>query len=794
MDYEKLGAFYLGKPYDLDKKKERPGNLLYDSKDLVTHAVCLGMTGSGKTGLCVTLLEEAALDGIPAIIVDPKGDLGNLLLTFPDLAPSDFRPWINEDDARRKDLSPDEYAAQQAGLWKNGLASYGQDGERIRRLRDSAKFVIYTPGSEAGVPVSILSSFAAPSPAVMAEGDLLRDRISSTATSLLGLLGIDADPIQSREHILLSTILDKLWRDGAAVDLGSLIQAIQSPPVERVGVMDLDSFFPSKDRFKFAMQLNNLLASPTFQGWLAGQPLDVGDILYTPEGKPRVAIFSIAHLSENERMFFVSLLLNQTLSWMRSRPGTTSLRALLYMDEIFGYMPPVAEPPSKRPLLTLLKQARAYGLGVVLATQNPVDLDYKGLSNTGTWFIGRLQTDRDKEKVLQGLEGVGAGEGIGFDKAEMEEILAGLGKRVFLLHNVHEDGPVIFHTRWAMSYLRGPLTRLQIKELTGRQRAATSPAAPPAPSVSPAPAAPATPSATTSPRPLLDPSVPQFFVGAGESYRPHLLGLARVHYVHRTSKKTVHTDEVALSLALDPEMIAVDWEEATATEVGERDLEREAPAGGTFAGLPDSAGKTASYRSWTKELSDHLYRSRGLDLLKSATFKLTSEPLESERDFRVRLGELAREKRDEAKEKLRAKHETKLERLEERLRKAEQRLEIEKEQARGQKLQDALSIGATLLGAFTGRKKLSYTTLSRARTAAGRLGRSAKERSDVERAEENIEALVEEIEELNEELEEAFEELDERYDPLEEELATTSLKPRRADVDVQLVALAWIAE
>ena len=791
MEYEKLGAFYLGRHYDLQAKSEGQAPLLYDSKDLVTHAVCVGMTGSGKTGLCVTLLEEAAIDGIPAIVIDPKGDIGNLLLTFPDLAATDFRPWVNEDDARRKDLTADEYAARQAELWRTGLASYGQSGERIRRLREAADFVIYTPGSEAGMPVSILSSFDRPSPAVLAEADLLRDRIASTATSLLGLLGLDADPIQSREHILLSTLLDHLWRQGKAVDLGSLIQAIQNPPLERVGVMDLESFFPSKDRFGLAMRMNNLLASPSFQGWLTGQPLEVGDILYTAEGKPRVAIFSIAHLAESERMFFVSLLLNQVLSWMRSRPGTTSLRALLYMDEIFGFFPPVAEPPSKRPLLTLLKQARAYGLGVVLATQNPVDLDYKGLSNTGTWFIGRLQTERDKTRVLQGLEGIGE---MGFDKGRMEEIITGLGKRVFLLHNVHEEGPVVFHTRWAMSYLRGPLTRLQIQDLMAERKTPGEAEATPDAGPVAAPTDRKGRAAPAAARPALPAEVPEFFAGSGASLSPSLVGLARVHYVDRSSKRLVHSEEIALQHELVPEMIAVDWEEASAVELGEESLERRPPEVATFTALPESATKVASYRGWTKDLADHLYRSRGLELLKSPTFRVTSEPLESERDFRVRLGELAREKRDEAKEELRSKHESKVDKLEERLRKAHQRLEIEQEQARGQKLENALSIGATLLGVFTGKKKLSYTTLSRARTAAGRLGRSAKERSDIERAEENIEALTEEIEELSRELEEDLEEIEESFDPLAEELEVRTLKPRRADVDVKLVALVWMAD
>ncbi len=507
-DFEKLGVFYLGRPYDMATKQSKPGWLLYDSKDLVTHAVCVGMTGSGKTGLCIGLLEEAAIDGIPAIIIDPKGDLANLMLTFPQLRGEDFAPWINEDDARKKGLSPADYATQQAEMWKEGLGDWGQSSERIQKLRDAADVVVYTPGSNAGIPVSILKSFAAPSQETLDDPEMLRERISTTVTSLLGLVGIDADPIKSREHILLSTILDHTWKAGQNLDLATLIQQIQTPPVTKIGVLDLDSFYPSKERFALAMQLNNLLAAPGFSAWLEGDALDVGQMLHSPGGKPRLAIFSIAHLNDAERMFFVTLLLSQTLGWVRAQSGTTSLRAILYMDEIFGYFPPVANPPSKQPLLTLLKQARAFGLGVVLATQNPVDLDYKGLANTGTWFIGRLQTERDKARVLEGLEGASASSGKKFDKQRMEQLLAGLGNRVFLMNNVHEDAPEVFQTRWTLSYLRGPLTRTQIKTLMepvrgkgsgvrgeGKDRPASSPAASP---LTPHPS-----------RPMLPPDVPQ---------------------------------------------------------------------------------------------------------------------------------------------------------------------------------------------------------------------------------------------------------------------------------------------
>ena len=427
LDFEKLGAFYVGKRYDADSDKVTDDLVLYDAKDLTTHAVIIGMTGSGKTGLGVGLLEEAALDNIPVIAIDPKGDMGNLMLTFPDFDADKFRPWVNTRAASDKGQSPEEYAKGQAALWKKGLADWGQDGDRIRRFREKTDVSIYTPGSNAGQPVSVLQSFSAPQSAVLDDGDLYRERVQATATGILSLLGIDADPLTSREHILISQILDHDWQAGRSLDIATLIASIQNPPISRIGVMDIDSFYPAKDRFALAMSLNNLLAAPGFGVWMEGVPLDCSRLLYTENGKPRISVMSIAHLSDNERMFFVSMLLNDLIAWMRAQQGTSSLRAILYMDEIFGYMPPVANPPTKRLLLTLLKQARAYGLGLVLATQNPVDLDYKGLSNTGTWFIGRLQTERDKARVMEGLEG--AAHGGNFDRPKMEQTLAGLGKR-----------------------------------------------------------------------------------------------------------------------------------------------------------------------------------------------------------------------------------------------------------------------------------------------------------------------------------------------------------------------------
>lgn len=405
-NFEKLGAFYLGKVVDSDSNQLNDELLLYDSRDLTTHAICVGMTGSGKTGLCITMLEEAAIDGIPAIAIDPKGDLGNMLLSFPDLKPSDFKPWINEGEASRQGFSSDEYSKQVSETWRNGLKKWDQDPSRIKRFRDSVDMSIYTPGSQSGLPVMALRSFDAPPPEIRSDSDGFRERILSAVSGLLGLLGIEVDPIRSRDHILVSNILTHCWREGKNLDLPELIGYVQDPPIQKIGVFDIEAFYPKKERFELAILLNNLMASPGFATWLEGEPLNIQRFLYTPEGKPRLSVFSIAHLSEPERMFFVTLLLNEMVSWMRTQPGTSSLRALLYIDEIFGYFPPTANPPSKTPMLTLLKQARAYGLGVVLSTQNPVDLDYKGLSNTGTWLIGKLQTEQDRNRLLEGIKSV----------------------------------------------------------------------------------------------------------------------------------------------------------------------------------------------------------------------------------------------------------------------------------------------------------------------------------------------------------------------------------------------------
>jgi len=782
-DFEKLGAFYVGRRVDeaTDTLTDEP--VLYDARDLTTHAVIIGMTGSGKTGLGISLLEEAAIDCIPVIAIDPKGDMGNLLLTFPKLRPADFAPWVNSSQATNAGQTVDEFAAAQAALWKKGLADWGQDGQRIAKFRDNVDLAIYTPGSNAGLPVSVLQSFAAPGAALLDDIDMYRERVQATATGLLSLLGIDADPVSSREHILISQLLDHAWRDGRDLGIATLIAEIQKPPLTKIGVMDLDSFFPPKERFALAMRLNNLLAAPGFEAWMSGDPLDAAKLLYTAEGKPRLSIMSIAHLDDAERMFFVSMLLNELIAWMRAQPGTSSLRAILYMDEIFGYLPPVANPPSKNLFLMLLKQARAYGLGLVLSTQNPVDLDYRALSNIGTWCIGRLQTERDKARVMEGLEGVAGG--ATFDRAKMERTLAGLGKRRFLLHNVNEDEPVVFNTRWAMSYLAGPLTRDQIRALAADSRTAAAEAEP----VAAKPAA-----ATTAAAPVLPPGVKQYFVPAtadGVTYYPRLIAAADITFSN-ARYKVEDSRSVLYGVEFDDGPVPVDWDNAEPLGIDPGSLEDNGEPGASFAECPACALKVANYGQWDKELRRWVRQNETVTLYRSAQHRLTSEPGETEGEFRSRLQLTASEKRDQAVAALRKRYASKFTTLENRLLRAEQAIEREQQQSTQKKFDTAISFGTAILGAVLGRKKLSSATATRVGSAMRKAGSSSKEAADVKRAQATAQKVREDMATLNSRLEEEVAALDSGYNAQQEALEEIVIRPKATDIHVPLMGLAWM--
>ena len=837
---ERLGSFYLGKEYDLSAgalKNDAP--VMYDARDLTTHAVCVGMTGSGKTGLCIDLMEEAAIDQVPMIVIDPKGDITNLLLTFPDLLPQDFLPWINADDARRKDMTPEQYAANQAETWAKGLASWDQGPDRIRLLKQSCDFVIYTPGSDSGLPVNILSSFAAPNLNWDDEQETLRDRISGTVSALLGLAGIEADPVRSREHILLATIFEYYWRKGENLDLASLILAIQNPPVRQLGVFDVDTFYPQRDRFGLAMALNNIIAAPSFAAWLQGASLNIDQMLYGGDAKPNVSIFYIAHLNDAERMFFVTLLLEQVITWMRAQGGTTSLRAMVYMDEVFGFFPPSSNPPSKRPMLTLLKQARAFGLGIMLTTQNPVDLDYKGLTNAGTWFIGKLQADRDKQRLLDGLEGLSSTPGQ-LSRQEMDRLISALGNRVFMLHNVNQKQPIIMQTRWAMSYLRGPLTRSQVRDLMKNERtallgattptaapaaapatpamAAATPAAPVAapagakPAVTPAPVATASalPQPGTVP-PALPPDVPQVYLpvqvtkyqavselerrmgrsldvsGARLRYSPQLLAMGTVNFVD--NKLNVRQDQSLTWLAEPPGNAGLPrWDQNRQLALGERDLLSRPEDGSLFDEVPGSINTAKKLAALSDDLTDYLYRNLSYPLFYSSALKTYSQPGEDERSFKIRLQQVAREQRDAEVDALNDKYQTRLDALEERLRK--EQVELQKDEAAysARKQQEMLSAGGSLLSLFGGRRKRITSALS---SASQKRQMTERAKQEIEKTQAGIEQLNDQVKELQDEVKTLGDQATERWNAALQKVEPYAVRPRKSDVSLQRLAVAW---
>jgi len=778
--YEKLGAFYLGRSVDPASGADTSELVMYDSRDLTTHAVCVGMTGSGKTGLCLALLEEAAIDGVPAIVIDPKGDLANLLLTFPELRAQDFQPWIDPADAARKNLTVEAYAQSTADTWKKGLADWQQDGARIQRLRDAAEVALYTPGSRAGRSISLLKSFEPPDEVTLNDSGALKERIGAAVGGLLGLVGITADPLKSREHILLANVLEQSWRKGQPLDLAGLIGGIQKPPFDKVGVFDVETFYPPKERLELAMAINNLLAAPGFDTWLEGEALDVQRLLYTEAGKPRIAIVSIAHLNDAERMFVVTLLLNEVVSWMRRQSGTSSLRAILYMDEIFGYFPPTAMPPSKIPLLTLMKQARAFGLGVVLATQNPVDLDYKGLSNAGTWFIGRLQTERDKARVIEGLLSAASG---GLEQAALERLMSQLGNRVFLMRNVHEDAPVLMRTRWALSYLRGPLTLSEIQKFAGT---ATKAAA------SSQPATATRHMNVAAGKPMIPSGIDERYLpGVGTTYVPYVFGAVRTHFVDGAKSVDVWQTRAWLApLSSDGSM--PEWSAAQAGESAKDKLSATPTAGIGYADVPAALLRAQNYDGWKKQLADYAYQTLVCDLLRCPSLKLNSNAGESEGDFRARIGQSLREKRDAEIDKLRAKYAPRITTLTDQVRRAQERIAREQSQLSQQKMQTAISIGSALLGAFLGRKALSASNVGRVGTAARSAGRISQESGDVTRAGENAEVLQQRLTDLQAELENETARLQGELDPSAVSIETTSIKPRKAETTATALSVVWV--
>ena len=827
--------FYLGRAYDPINKTTTTESVFYDPADLTTHAVVTGMTGSGKTGLCIALLEEAALQGIPAIIIDPKGDLTNLMLHFPDLAPQDFQPWIDPEMARRAGKTLEQLGIDAATSWREGLAEWGITQERVLALKNAAQYAIYTPGSDAGIPVSVLSSLAAPSLAWKENREVLREKISSTVTALLGLVGYeDIDPLRTREHILLANIFENAWSQGKDVELSELILQTQTPPFDKLGAFPVDTFFPAKDRMELAMVLNNILAAPAFETWREGQSLDIKNILFADDGRPRHNIFYLAHLSDAERMFFITLLLSAVESWMRTQSGSGSLRALLYMDEIFGYMPPQRNPPTKQPLLRMLKQARAFGLGLLLATQNPVDVDYKALSNAGTWFIGKLQTEQDKNRLLDGLESAAGG----VPRSVFDKLISSLGKRVFVLHNVHAKQPELFQTRWAMNFLAGPLTRSQIPALNRLAGAVVTDAVvdiedtqPNKPVSVPRPAAPASVAdlspatvMATAPIPRVTSSLPAFdgsitkppipawikeyylpqnyslpeaFSAAqqimppevmmeGVIYRPSLLASAHVRILDR--KLGVDSEIVRTALVSNLEKRAsVRWEEHLYNGPSLENVDTTSVPAARFGTIDAPLNDTKLMTSLQKDFTDWVYRTSSVKARANQALKVFAGPDVSQAEFMKACADAAREARDAEIAKKTATIDRQIKTVEDKLMREERELREDEAELSNRKIEEAGTHLENLTGLFGGRRKASRLSSSLTKR---RMTEQAK--ADVEESYNAIDEFKRQLAELQRRREEVVNELNEKWGQVVGQTSEVTVAPKKTDVFVNLFGVAWM--
>jgi len=823
--------FYLGRAYDPIKQSLTNIQVTYDPADLTTHAVVTGMTGSGKTGLCITLLEEAALKGIPAIIIDPKGDLTNLLLHFPDLAPQDFQPWIDSEQARRSGKTIEQASMETALSWRNGLNEWGITQERLLALKNSAQFAIYTPGSDSGIPVSVLSSLAVPALSWNENREALRENISSTVTALLGLVGYDdIDPLRSREHILLANIFENAWSKGKDVDLTELILQTQTPPFDKLGAFPVDTFFPAKDRMELAMVLNNILASPAFETWRQGQSLDIGSMLYTEDGRPRHSIFYLAHLSDAERMFFVTLLLSAVETWMRTQTGATSLRALLYMDEIYGYLTPIHNPPSKGPLLRMLKSARAFGLGLLLATQNPVDVDYKALSNAGTWFIGKLQTEQDKNRLLDGLESAAGG----ISRSVFDKLISTLGKRVFVLHNIHAKQPVLLQSRWAMNFLAGPMTRTQIPALNKLANAditlqSQSRSAPVSQTVSsPEPDSPSfivsTPATQTKAvnrqssienrksegsqtKPTIPASIKEYFLpqnyslpeafkAAGQSmsseamkegviYRPALAASAQARVLDR--KLGVDSEVKRGAFIPSPEKRgSVRWEEYVFNSQALENMDTSPSPSSRFGTIDSPLNDTKLMTALQKDFADWVFRNSTVKARANDALKVYAGPDVSRAEFMKACADAASDARDAEIAKVTASIDRQLKTLKDKLSREERELEIDQSELAGRKREEntnLLEIGASVFG--VGRRKSITSQFSK-----NRLTNKAK--ADVE---ESIDAIAQhkrDIEIVEKQRQDTVAEINSKWGDVVNDITEVTVTPKKTDIFVNLFGVAWM--
>jgi hypothetical protein len=767
--YEKLGLFYLGKDADNDALT------LYKSKDLTTHAAIIGMTGSGKTGLGIGLIEEAAIDNIPAIVIDPKGDMGNLCLAFAQMRGSDFLPWIDASEAANKGRTIEEIAEDTAGMWESGIASFSQDRERVQTFANVKK-TIYTPGSSAGVSVNILGSFEAPSGEVLEDIDTLASLINATVSSLLALVNIESDALNSKEHLLLSNIFNYFWTQGISLGLEEIIGHVATPPFQKIGVLSLKSFYPQEERMKLAMALNGVISSVGFASWINGEPLDIQNMLYDENGKAKISIFSISHLGDNERMFFVTILLNAYINWMRRQRGSTTLKAILYMDEIFGFFPPTKNPPSKEPMLLLLKQARAFGTGIILSTQNPGDLDYKGLSNIGTWFIGKLQTRQDIEKVIDGIASKST-----LSKEEISQKIANLKGRHFFLKNINADENSQFYTRWTLSYLKGPMRQEDIKTLMQSKKTATA---------QPIKIEKTIQSQTS--KPIVNETIREYFFDTNTNsdtpLYPYLYAHAKLRFFNQA--KGIDTiEELYYNLELDENMQNIEWKDAREEELTNKSTT--IIHGASYALLPEIISQEKNLKQFEKQLSDFIYDSKSLELFTSKELGLTSTLHQSKRDFLVEVDNVLKEMRDEKVEDIKNKFQSKYKSLEDKLQQLEFKLQKEESDVASKATDTILSIGLTVIGAFFGNKGLSASTISKGGTALRNGKGYLKERNDVKSVEALMQNIQEDMQTLTSDLENEIQTIEKNFTQESYETVTLPIKPRRSDISIEEIALVW---
>ena len=806
----KRGDLFLGGVLDTAQRERTGEEVHYGARQFTTHGVIVGMTGSGKTGLGVVLLEEVLLSGVPALILDPKGDMGNLLLNFPDLRGEDFRPWIDEAEANRKGQSPAEFAEATADLWREGLGSWGIEGERLRRLAEAAEFTIYTPGSTAGVPLNVVGSLAAPKGGAAGDAEVMRDEIEGFVTSLLSLAGIEADPITSPEHVLLASIIEHGWSQGEDLSLATLISRVQDPPLRKLGVFELDAFIPPADRRKLALRLNGLMASPSFASWLEGEPVDVERLLRAADGRPKASIIYLAHLSDAERQFVVTLILSKMITWMRGQPGTSDLRALIYMDEVFGFVPPTAAPPTKKPILTILKQARAHGLGLVLSTQNPVDLDYKAMSNAGTWMVGRLQTERDKARILEALESATGS----VDPDLYDRLIGGLGKRQFVLQSTKESQPTLFTTRWAMSYLRGAITRDEVSRLmadhapggardgadprepaeeatdgrVGRRSGAASAVDEPPLESDESPLAPAVPD-----------SVPMRYlhasadwpadvgaVSSGTRLHPGLAVRVALRFDDRVSGVDASEEWEAVCF---PAPERFDPEALQAVDFDDRDWSDVAPDGARYVLGGPELDRSSYYRDFTTQVKEYLYRSREVTVFRNKALKMYSRVGESEAEFLARCDRAAEDRSDEEVAKLKEKFEARIDRVEDQRAAAEARVRELEVDVSGRQQTEMVSGAGDLLSMFVGGRRRSR----RLSGFANRRAQTRRAQQRLETAEGKLADRTLELDELEDQLGEEIQALTQAWEEAARDMEPMEIGLEKSDIHVDDVVLFWAA-